>query len=464
MRFQLTADTCTQTDGCTNSLCESLSRWLEDQLISGINRSMGSMDQPARRITSPSRSLSFCKSIDECYWMEWAGQRSCVCCGEQPRNAITRSWRLSRTDCYQERNRPLVIYVFNQLMLLVWFTATPLSSLQVLPPCTACGFPSSLGHFLDPMAGQCVVTRCLGFATWNTKVLQCKGGMKSYGNPAVSCQKRSMNRNGILHKKCSLYLFPDSGNICRSPMAEGIFLDLIKKKGLMDQWIVDSAAVINFHVGKTPDSRTLTTLAGHGITDYEHRVTVNDFHNFDFIFGMDEENIEDLKNLKGNIKGKAVIEYLGKYDPEGFLVVPDPFYSRGMQLFEKVYEQCLSCSEKMPGFDSRIMYLILRSDLVTDLKWSFGAVVAQAAHAATACIWTFREDNDVVEYMNDIARLRKVTLKVPNESELRSIEKKLQDGNVDYYLWTEDSMAVCIALKPQLKSFIEHHVKHLKLF
>ncbi|KAM3725599.1 putative peptidyl-tRNA hydrolase [Dirofilaria immitis] len=118
----------------------------------------------------------------------------------------------------------------------------------------------------------------------------------------------------------------------------------------------------------------------------------------------------------------------------------------------------------MPAFDSRIMYLIMRSDLITDLKWSVGAVAAQAAHAATACIWTFREDSEVMEYMKDISHLRKVTLKVLNESELRNLEKKLQDCNVDYYLWTEDRMAVCIALKPQFKSFIEQYVKHLKLF
>ncbi|VDK59759.1 unnamed protein product [Gongylonema pulchrum] len=66
----------------------------------------------------------------------------------------------------------------------------------------------------------------------------------------------------------------------------------------------------------------------------------------------------------------------------------------------------------MPGFDARVMYLVLRSDLISDLKWTVGAVATQAAHAATACIWTFREDNEVMEYMNDISRLRKVTLKV----------------------------------------------------
>lgn len=66
----------------------------------------------------------------------------------------------------------------------------------------------------------------------------------------------------------------------------------------------------------------------------------------------------------------------------------------------------------MPGFDSRVMYVILRSDLLTDLKWSIGALATQAAHAATACVWTFREDNEVMEYMKDISHLRKVTLKV----------------------------------------------------
>ncbi|VDK87262.1 unnamed protein product [Onchocerca ochengi] len=143
-------------------------------------------------------------------------------------------------------------------------------------------------------------------------------------------------------------LFVCLGNICRSPMAEGVFLDLIKKKGLLDKWIVDSAAIINFHVGKTPDKRTMATLAEHGITEYKHRVrqvTVTDFHDFDYIFGMDEDNMEDLKNLRGNEKGKAVVEYLGSYDPEGVLIVPDPFYSRGMQMFEKVYEQCLRCCQ-----------------------------------------------------------------------------------------------------------------------
>ncbi|MCP9265685.1 Low molecular weight phosphotyrosine protein phosphatase [Dirofilaria immitis] len=219
-----------------------------------------------------------------------------------------------------------------------------------------------------------------------------------------------------------------------------------QKRGLLDKWVVDSAAIIDFHVGKAPDKRTMAILAEHGVTDYKHKVrqvTIADFHNFDYIFGMDEKNIQDLKNLRGNVKGKAVIGYLGSYDPEGILIIPDPYYSRGMQMFNKCSWTSLPYTylQEMPAFDSRIMYLIMRSDLITDLKWSVGAVAAQAAHAATACIWTFREDSEVMEYMKDISHLRKVTLKVLNESELRNLEKKLQDCNVDYYLWTEDRMA-----------------------
>lgn len=63
-------------------------------------------------------------------------------------------------------------------------------------------------------------------------------------------------------------------------MAEGIFLNLIKEKGLTDKWTADSAAVISLHVGKSPDKRTMTTLASHGITDYKHIVRQVYFDSF----------------------------------------------------------------------------------------------------------------------------------------------------------------------------------------
>lgn len=58
------------------------------------------------------------------------------------------------------------------------------------------------------------------------------------------------------------------------------------------------------------------------------------------------------------------------------------------------------------------MYLLLRTDLATELEWPTGALVAQGAHAATACIWKFKDDPEVIEYMNNIDSLAKVVLQV----------------------------------------------------
>ncbi|KAK6747153.1 hypothetical protein RB195_000398 [Necator americanus] len=137
-------------------------------------------------------------------------------------------------------------------------------------------------------------------------------------------------------------------NICRSPIAEAVFLSIIKKRGISDQWIVDSAAIIDFHKGKSPDSRTLSTLKKFGITDYEHRARVTttaDIREFDYIFGMDNSNISDLEDLAKQTERKAKIGLLGEYDPEGHKIVPDPYYESGDAMFEQVYHQCVRCCE-----------------------------------------------------------------------------------------------------------------------
>ncbi|KHN72421.1 Putative peptidyl-tRNA hydrolase PTRHD1 [Toxocara canis] len=118
----------------------------------------------------------------------------------------------------------------------------------------------------------------------------------------------------------------------------------------------------------------------------------------------------------------------------------------------------------MPGVDARVMYLVLRSDLITALKWPLGAVVTQGAHAATACIWSYKDDEDVIEYMKDVNHMRKVTLQVENENELKSIEKVLIDNNIDYRVWVEDDMPVCIAVKPQPRNVVHKHLRHLRLY
>ncbi|KAK0084829.1 hypothetical protein PV325_006355 [Microctonus aethiopoides] len=133
------------------------------------------------------------------------------------------------------------------------------------------------------------------------------------------------------------------GNICRSPIAEAVFADYIIKNGLTDSWEVDSAALISYHTGKSPDHRAMTTIKEKGIENYSHRarpISKSDFHEFDWIFGMDDDNISELTRKQPH-GSKAKIELLGSYDPNGETIIRDPYYDSGRDGFIKAYEQCV---------------------------------------------------------------------------------------------------------------------------
>ncbi|XP_034934140.1 low molecular weight phosphotyrosine protein phosphatase 1-like isoform X2 [Chelonus insularis] len=132
------------------------------------------------------------------------------------------------------------------------------------------------------------------------------------------------------------------GNICRSPIAEAVFADYIDKHDLKDKWEVDSAALIGYHTGKSPDVRAMNTLKTKGITNYVHHarpITKADFDKFDWIFGMDDENIDEL-NRKKPAGSKAKIELLGSYDDQGETIIRDPYYDSDDAGFIKAWEQC----------------------------------------------------------------------------------------------------------------------------
>ncbi|XP_076235866.1 low molecular weight phosphotyrosine protein phosphatase [Calliopsis andreniformis] len=119
------------------------------------------------------------------------------------------------------------------------------------------------------------------------------------------------------------------GNSCRSPIAEAVFWDQIKKLDLYDFWEADSAALLQYHVGKSPEPRAISTLMKNGITEYFHvarLITKEDFYKFDWIFGMDSGIVYDLFQMQPK-DSQARIELLGKYDPNGELNIRDPLFN-----------------------------------------------------------------------------------------------------------------------------------------
>ncbi|CAH1254894.1 ACP1 [Branchiostoma lanceolatum] len=138
-------------------------------------------------------------------------------------------------------------------------------------------------------------------------------------------------------------LFVCLGNICRSPIAEAVFTHLVREKGQLDQWEINSAATIDMHVGKRADPRTRACLEKHSVP-YGHivrQVTEGDFTKFQYILGMDHNNISNLKHIQPP-NSTATVKLLGSYDPEGKEVIEDPYYGEDSD-FERVYQQCVRC-------------------------------------------------------------------------------------------------------------------------
>jgi len=140
------------------------------------------------------------------------------------------------------------------------------------------------------------------------------------------------------------------GNICRSPLAEGI----LQSKLPRDQFIVDSAGTGNWHVGKQPDSRSIAIakLKSLDISKQKGRqFTTKDFESNDYIFVMDNSNYKDVIQLAPNQEAKSKVSLiLNDLFPNENVDVPDPYY--GMEDgFSNVYgmldEVCEIIAEKL---------------------------------------------------------------------------------------------------------------------
>ncbi len=118
------------------------------------------------------------------------------------------------------------------------------------------------------------------------------------------------------------------GNICRSPLAEGILKDKLKKARL--DWFVDSAGTNGFHIGEAPHRLSQKVALQHGIDISRQRArqfTVKDFNEFDIIYAMAEEVIDEMKWIAKNQYNSGKVELLmNELYPGKNKDVPDPWY------------------------------------------------------------------------------------------------------------------------------------------
>lgn len=129
------------------------------------------------------------------------------------------------------------------------------------------------------------------------------------------------------------------GNICRSPLAEGILKE--KLKHLDTEVVIDSAGTGGYHIGAPPDERSVKVAEKYGISlvgQQARKFATEDFDNFDHIYVMDNSNKSDVLRLaKNETDEKKVKLILNEVFPDENVDVPDPYYG-GRRGFENVYE------------------------------------------------------------------------------------------------------------------------------
>ena len=134
-------------------------------------------------------------------------------------------------------------------------------------------------------------------------------------------------------------LFVCLGNICRSPLAEGIFRQRIEEKGLSHKFEVDSCGTAAYHIGKSPDSRSVQNASKNGV-DYmsaARQLRLSDFEEFDYILPMDDSNLEDVLGLKPDNVSVRILKMRAFDSLNKGADVPDPYYGGG-QGFQEVLD------------------------------------------------------------------------------------------------------------------------------
>ena len=134
------------------------------------------------------------------------------------------------------------------------------------------------------------------------------------------------------------------GNICRSPLAEGVLIARAKAKGIDVE--VDSAGTADYHVDDSPDPRASQVALSHGfkLEHFGRQIGLEDFEKFDHIFVMDSSNYENVIRLTKNEAHRKKVRMLAHLDPKRTFgeMIKDPYYE-DFAAFETVYQQLVLC-------------------------------------------------------------------------------------------------------------------------
>ncbi|SEB58287.1 low molecular weight protein-tyrosine-phosphatase [Nitratireductor aquibiodomus] len=143
-------------------------------------------------------------------------------------------------------------------------------------------------------------------------------------------------------------LFVCLGNICRSPLAEGVFRSVVAERGRDADFMIDSAGTGAWHVGNAPDPRSIEIARRFGVDISMQRarqVNARDFERFDLLLGMDRNNVRTLRERAPEAAAGKIHLFLNYADGRT-LDIPDPYYG-GDDGFASVYQTIREASEAL---------------------------------------------------------------------------------------------------------------------
>lgn len=151
-------------------------------------------------------------------------------------------------------------------------------------------------------------------------------------------------------------LFVCLGNICRSPLAEGVLRAVVSERGLGNAFEIDSAALGSWHAGEPPDSRSVAVAHRFGVDISGQRarlITAEDFARFDLIFGMDRANVRRLRQLAPE-EAQGRIHMLLHFALGREEEVPDPYYGGEadfLAVYGRIREACEALADRFAAWD-----------------------------------------------------------------------------------------------------------------